>query len=169
MFKQHSKGSHILMLLLFGLLWSCNVEQISSDLDPTEIASRTGEDGCQVRIIGKVVSTQDLLGVAGATVSSEEFPESVQTDENGDFQIDLLVENGQSIQTADVEVELDGYLLNTFQVDLNQVVNQADCPMLTTLTWDIGITPLESSFLISTEEATTVTIEDTVAVIVYNT
>ncbi|MFK7981078.1 MAG: hypothetical protein AB8G86_13915 [Saprospiraceae bacterium] len=166
MLNQYYKSSHLLMLLVFGLLWSCNVEQISSDLDPTEISSRMGEDGCQVRIVGKIVSTQDLLGVEGATISSAQFPVVVQTDEDGNFQIDISIEEVENIQQVDVDVELNGYITNTFPVDLNQVINQADCPLLTTLTWDIGITPLENSVEVRNDRPTNISIEDTVAVVI---
>lgn len=169
MFKQHSNSSYLLLLLLIGFVWSCNVEQISSDLDPTDITSRMEDDGCRVRIVGNVVSTQDLLGLEGATISSEQFTDIVQTNDDGSFEIDLFIEQGQSLSEVDVEVALDGFITNTFPVDLSDVIDLSDCSPLTTFAWDIGLTPLEEGVEVRNDRPTEIVVEDTVAVVIFET
>lgn len=148
--------------LLIVSLWACNIERVDDDLIPEDINLR--EEGCQLTISGNVVSTVDLKGLDEVMLSSSLFSDGIIIDENGEFTIKLSLPDDTNLDVIEIIASKEGYISNAFFFDLAEVLEMADCSLVTSIEWNIGLTPLQESFGIRTDRITNLTIIDTVAV-----
>lgn len=166
---QHNWMMFIMYILLGNVIYftACNVERLENDLDPQTLIDSRNEGECQLMISGNVVSTQDLDGLEDVTIRSDLFTGTILTDEEGDFMIELTFDEEEVIpEPTEVTIEIDGYIPETFTVDLNQILD-GDCLFITQVEWKIGLTPLQDVVGVLSDRPTELVFDDTLAVVDY--
>lgn len=166
---QHNWMMFIMLILMGNVIYftACNVDRLDNDLNPDVLLEQRNEGECRLIISGNIVSTKDLLPLEDVVVNTSlSSPATITTDENGAFLIELTREEGESLGMQTVEITSTGFIPQTFTVDLNKILEE-DCPFLTQVEWNIGLTPLQDQVGLLPDRPVSIVFTDTLAVVDY--
>ncbi|MEM1323362.1 MAG: hypothetical protein AAGG75_24060 [Bacteroidota bacterium] len=135
-----------LSLLIFQ---GCQVERLDSDDEPT----MKNCEICDIVIRGRVLDGKEVIqdangfsqlaGIDGAFLCSEFF-DLTTTDDEGNFRIDIRDRFTVSQLASEILIDVtkDGYINSTISINLNDYLDQGNCPdALTDVVLDFVLTP----------------------------
>jgi len=151
--KQLFLGVFLISVFIIG----CKVDKID-DLSPIQ-QNVAEEEVCLLQISGKVLNTKNFKPLPNVQVKSTLF--EVETDLNGEFEIELKQSEMEGLDQ--IQVSKDGYLMNQFFADHAAVINASNCSEVTSIDWELGISPKQTPQWVGVEGASTFHIMDTIA------
>lgn len=166
--------SKLLSVAILAFCFSCSVDIVPDELTPENINLRQN-GGCQLTIMGNIVNMRDYQGLEGVTLESDLFSEPITTDEEGNFLAKIFYPEDGSLEVSEVTILKDGFVENTFSFDANKVLESGQGslglsvnPLVTTIEWSIGVTPLRAPIDLAANGVTTVMFEDIHTLLAYD-
>lgn len=151
--KQLFLGAFFFSIFIIG----CKVDKID-DLEPVPQRA-VEEEVCLLQISGKVLNTKDFEPLQNVQINSTFF--TVETDGNGEFEIEV---DRLAIEGVDqIQVSKEGYLLNEFFADYKAILNASSCSEVTSIDWELSLSPKQASRWVGVDGMTTFHIMDTIA------
>jgi len=136
----------------------CKVDKID-DLSPVQQSIAEEEEVCLLQISGKVLNTRNFKPLSNVEIKSTLF--NIETDINGEFEVELKQSEIEGLDQ--IQVRKDGYLKNNFFVDYSSVINASNCSEVTSIDWELSISPQQASQWVGVEGLSTFRIMDTIA------
>lgn len=167
--------SKLLTATILAFCFSCSVEYVPDELTPENINLRQN-GGCQLTIVGNIVNTFNYEDLEDVTLESDLFSTSITTDEDGNFTAKIFYPEDGSLAVSDVTVMKEGFIESTFSFDAAKVLESGQSgplglsvnPLVTTIEWNIGLTPLRAPVELEANGPTTIMFDDVYTIEAYS-
>jgi len=117
------------------------------------------EEVCLLQISGKVLNTKNFEPLQKVQIKSTLF--NIETDQNGEFEVEL--DQSDIDELDQIQVRKEGYLINEFYADYASILNGASCSEVTSIDWELSISPKQTAQWVGVEGMSPFHIIDTIA------